>query len=142
MSIAAYPYNMIQGPLVNPANGRHTNDGRNFLLSLFNRTGGSDGIGPMVTNGLIAQGTTQTSALQLGHDWNQIDNVAPGTGVQVPPLKPGNDITIFNNGNNPLNVYPFGGAAIDSHGINAPMVLAAGQKLNLQCWTTTQLRST
>lgn len=141
MSFQAFPYSFIQGPLVNPSNGRYTNDHRNFLLSLYNRTGGADGIGPTVTNGLIAQGNAQTNALLLGHDWNQVDTVPLGTGVQVPPLKPGNDITIFNNGQKTLNVYPMGGAAIDSGAVNAPMALAPGQKLTLQSWTPTQLRS-
>ena len=141
MSFQAFPYRFIKGPLVHPDTGLHTADGLQFNLSLFNRTGGSDCIAPTVTPGLIAQCNSQTSALLLGHDWNQIDAVPIGTGVQIPPMKPGLDITVFNNGQNPLNVYPFGGAAINNGAINAPSVLAPGQMLKLQCWTTTQLRT-
>lgn len=141
MSFQGFPYKFPQGPLVNPASGMHTTDGRNFQLSLFNRTGGSNGIGPNVNTGLIAQGNRQTNALQLGADWNQVDSAAAGTGVQLPMMKPGNDITVVNNTGNSLTVYPFGGAQIDNGAINEPVTLAPGEQRYFQTWTTTQVRT-
>jgi hypothetical protein len=140
MSIFAYPRNFPQGTIIDPKGVPNT-DGKYLLLSLFNRTGGNDGIVPVVQTGLIAQGAAQTTALLLAGDWNEVDTVAPGTGVQMPSMKPGNDITVLNNGANPLNLYPFGGAGIDGGAINAPISIPVGQLRYLQCWTTTAMRT-
>jgi hypothetical protein len=141
MSFQAFPYTFPTGTFIDTNTGRPTQDWWRFLLSLFNRTGAGDGIGPHVSGALTAQGGSQTTALTLGSDWNNVQNVPAGTGVVIPPLKPGLDIWVFNGAAASVNVYPFSGAAIDQLGLNAPFVLAQNRLRCFQCWTTTQLFS-
>src|SRR5258707_6655155 len=64
-------------PLVDKG-GLAAQDGRFLWLAFFNRTGGADGIIPIVSGTplspnkqlLVAAGTTQANALPLSHDWN------------------------------------------------------------------------
>jgi hypothetical protein len=59
----------------------------------------------------------------------------------MPAMKPGNDIYVFNGGNQTLNVFPFNGAKIDALGINASFALSAGALGYWQVWGTTQIRT-
>ena len=145
MSSQAYPQNftLAQQPLVDPKTGVVTQNGRIFLLALWNRTGGASGIETnlSLSGPLTATGASQANALTLTNDWNNVATVAGGTGVIIGALKPLQDITVFNSGANPLNVYPPTGAAIDALGSNAPYVLAPGKLRLFQFWSTSQLRS-
>jgi hypothetical protein len=115
--------------------------GRKMIEALWNRTGGGDGIIPSIGTGLIATGNSQLTALALTNDWNEVDTVAAGTGVQIPQLSPGQVIAIFNGGVNPLSVYPFGGGIIDALSVNAAYALAATKLQIFWLWSFTQLRS-
>src|SRR5215475_6029365 len=79
-----------------------------LIQSLWNRTGAGDGIVPSIATGLTAAGNSQLTALALTDDWNEVDTVAGGTGVQIPQLSPGQMIAVFNGGANALAIYPFG----------------------------------
>jgi hypothetical protein len=59
-------------------------------------------------NSLIAAGSAQSSATQLppGYALYEIDTVASGTGVALPPCAQGTSISLYNNGANSLQVYP------------------------------------
>lgn len=131
-------------PLVNTDNGHPFRDGIDFLLALFNRTGGGTGIVNQVTpNAIQAAGSTIDDAASLTHDWNDVTTAAGGQGVQLPQgLQPGTDVTVANSGNHNLNVYPPDGASqIDANGAGAALVVAPGTKKTIQCWTITQFRS-
>lgn len=142
MSFQAFHNNFPQMPLVDPKTGLMTKDGRLLLTTMWQRTGGGTGIVPIVNGALTAAGTTQQNALGLTGDWNNVETVASGTGVVMPTLKPGNDITVRNSGSNPLNVYPFPGSQINANAINAPHVVAPGVAVTYQCWSTTQVHTT
>jgi hypothetical protein len=147
MNLALFPNPLpaSQDPVVNPATGAMSLvSGRNFFQALWSRTGGGDGIIPSIGAGLTAIGNSQTTALVLKDDWNEVDTVGlatPAPGVQIPPLSPGQVIAIFNGGVNPLNIYPFGGGQIDALGINAAYPLAATKLQIFWVWSLTQLRS-
>jgi hypothetical protein len=69
--------------------------------------------------GVTAAGSTQGTATQLTAAQVQVSTVALNTGVRLPPSQPGLQITIVNNGANPLTVYgsgadTIGGAASSS----------------------------
>lgn len=146
MSIQAFGFNFdVQRTLVDKS-GVPTRDGRDFLLSLFNRTGAGTGIVPKMglsatNNPLVATGSVLADSLQLTADWNLVGTVGAGTGVQILPLKPGNDIQVYNAGANNLNVYPPGGSQIDALAINQAFVLAPNKLRIFECWTLTQLYS-
>ena len=141
MSIQSFGYNFVPTKQLVNSSGIPFNDGRDYLLSLFNRTGGGTGIVPKVSGLFVATGNVLANSLQLTSDWNWVGTTAAGTGVQIPNLKPGNDIQVYNGGANALNVYPFGGASIDAGAINAPYVLASGKLRIFECWTLAQLFS-
>lgn len=106
-----------------------------LLLQLWNRTGQGTGIVPVVDAGLVASGTTLADALSLVADWNSFGTVAAGTGCKILPLKPGNDIQVFNAGANSISIYPPTGAdQIDALGAGQPFVLAAGKLRVFECW--------
>lgn len=129
--------------LIDLRSGIPVDDGRDFLLALFNRTGAGTGIVPKVSDPLVAAGATIIDALGLTGDWNLVATVAAGSGVQILPLKPGNDIQVYNAGLNNLSVYPPpNGSAIDALGVAAPYVLVPGKLRIFQCWSLTQFYST
>jgi hypothetical protein len=132
---------MVTGgnPFVNQQSGNLTPNSYKFELALFNRTGAGTGIVPVVQTGLVAQGNGQSNALLLAADWNRVDTVTSGSGVVMPTLQPGNDISVWNNGGNNLEVYPFSGAAINGGTVNAGVSLTPGQLAYFQCWTTTNV---
>lgn len=136
MSIQAYSYQFRQNTkLVDPKTGIPTQDGIDLLLALYNRTGKGTGIIPVVSPHLAAAGNSQATALALSNDWNYIGTTPGGSGVVLLPLKPGNDMEVFNGGGSPLNIYPASGYQIDALAVNAPYVLNAGKLRIFQCWT-------
>ena len=58
--------------------------------------------------GLTAAGTNQATSLQLpaGIALVQVDTAASGTGVALPTCVAGTELSIYNNGANPLAIYP------------------------------------
>jgi hypothetical protein len=108
-------------------------DGLYLVLALFNRLGGGSG-GANVRVGVVAAGNSQASAFLLTGDWNYVENVAPATGVAIPPIPVGADCIVFNAGANSLSVYPSlvpagqgGPVQIDALGANVAYGLAAGK---------------
>jgi hypothetical protein len=142
MSFQAFQQNFPQTAFVNPQTGHLTTDGRLLLTTMHQRQGGGTGIIPVVKQALAATGATQADAHTLTADWNDVQTVPTGSGVAIPTMKPGNDITIRNSGANALNVYPFSGAQIDTHAVNAPISMPPNTTMTLRCWSTTLLRST
>lgn len=120
---------------IDPQTGVLTKTGQYLFLQLWNRTGKGTGIVPIVGNNLVASGASLGGALQLVNDWNLVGTVGAGTGVAILPLKPGNDIQVFNGGLNALNIYPPTSAdSIDSLGPGNPYSLIP-QKLRIfECW--------
>lgn len=60
---------------------------------------------------ISAAGTTQATATALTAALNNVTTVASGTGVNLPASSAGLQITVQNNGANPLTVYPAQGAS-------------------------------
>ena len=109
--------------------GAMSNPGMAFFRALWNRTGQLNRSLYSAANTLSSTGTTQTDALALINDWNNVTTVAPGTGVILPALTTGQMVWVFNN--DPaqnLNVYPPIGASITyqsvTTAVNAPISLA------------------
>lgn len=98
--------------------------------------------GTTVATGLVAAGATQATALVLEVGWNEVDTVPLNTGVMIPPLGVGLASTVFNEGANPLKVYPPVGGQIDALGVNVAYSLAASKMQSLFQLTATQWRST
>jgi hypothetical protein len=116
--------------------------GRDFLKTLYDRTGGARGV-PSVQKKLTATGSTQVTALLLTGDWNDFGTVAPGAGCQIPKqFIQGSDVTIHNGGTNTLSIYPPPGWQIDALGVNAPYLLPAGKTQVLRGWDNLLIRST
>lgn len=59
-----------------------------------------------VANTLTATGTTNADALRLNAVHNRVTTTAAGTGVLLPPIEPGAEVTVMNSGANALLVYP------------------------------------
>jgi hypothetical protein len=141
MSFQSFQQNFPQTALSQPETGHLTKDGRLLHTTVWNRTGGGSGIPTVVKTALTAAGSGQGDALSLTADWNDVET-SSGNGVVMPPMKPGNDITVRNDGPNSLNVYPFPGAQINNLGVNAPFVLTPNMQMEFRVWTTTLIRST
>lgn len=137
MSIQAFGTDFPSGnqPFLDPATGLVDRTWRYVLLQLWNRTGQGTGIVPAVSEPLTATGATIADALALTNDWNYFNTVAAGTGCLLLPLKPGNDIQVFNGGANALNIYPPTALdQIDALGAGSPYVLNAGKLRIFECW--------
>lgn len=143
MSIQGFPYQYRPAAkIIDPQTGALLGDGIGLILALINRTGKGTGIVPIVSAPLVAAGVSIADALTLVNDWNYVATTAAGSGVGILPLKPGNDIEVWNAGANNLNVYPPSAAAqIDALGVGSPFVLAPGKLRAFQCWTINQFLS-
>lgn len=84
-----------------PVNGYQTPDGT-WLLGL------SGGQNYTYQYGITAAGTNQATATPLpaGIYLLEADTVAASTGVNLPTCVPGTQIILYNNGANPLAVFP------------------------------------
>lgn len=129
-----------QSPFVDPSTGVLSNDGIQYLLSLLNAAASTQAIAT-IEQGLVAKGTNQATALQLNAQWNEVDTVAAGTGVLLSNYGAGQSQVVFNEGANPLNVYPAPGAQINAMAANAPFVLAVGTRGTFEFISATQIRS-
>lgn len=85
-----------------------------------------------VANTLTATGSTQATALPLGADINNVTTVTASTGVILPAMNPGDEITTHNGGANALALYPPVGASINALGANAAYSIATATPL---CFT-------
>jgi hypothetical protein len=121
--------------------GKFTQLGRFFMLALFNRTGGNTGVALTVGEGLTAAGSSQTDALALADDINEIITADSGTGVGLFAMQPGMLQIVFNGGSNALSVYPASGYAIDALAADAAYSLPASKTQIFICYGQTQIRT-
>lgn len=128
-----------QEPFVNPGLTL-SYSGYQYLLSLLAAAASSQATATTAL-GLVATGTNQATALQLGAQWNEVDTVAMGTGVLLSPYQVGQSQTVFNGGANALLVYPPPGFQIDALGDNAAFALAPGARIAFETWSDNQIRS-
>lgn len=91
-------------------------------------------------SGLTATGSSQTDALQLSSDVNEVTTTAASTGVKLPAnLSTGDSILIYNIGANTLSVYPPTGESINALAANAAYSMATAKvgiltKVNATRW--------
>ena len=87
-------------------------------------------ITPSLQTGLTALGSTQSTAFPLtNNSWHEFTTVASGTGAILPTGMAPSEIRVFNNGANPLRIYPPVGGTINAGTANLPVSLAAGNGL-------------
>jgi hypothetical protein len=84
-----------------PTNGPQLIDGT-FVNGI------TQGSNQVYQSGLVAAGSAQATALQLGNliAVYEVDTTAASTGVALPAALAGSEISIYNNGANTLTVYP------------------------------------
>ena len=88
-----------------------------------------------LSTGLTALGTTQGTALALSANHNLVTTAAVGTGVVLPAITnppglgvtAGDEITIYNNGANTLNVFPPLGSTIGLAAVNVAVLIVSGK---------------
>lgn len=94
------------------------------------------GVAPLVaqmingtaSDGLVATGSTQGTALLCPSDVNVFTTVAASTGAQLQNNPaPGDEVIVANLGANTLSVYPALGGAIQTGAANAAFSVAAGK---------------
>lgn len=129
-----------QSPFVDPKTGILSYDGYQYLLSLLSAAA-SDQATASVDTGLVATGTNQATALQLTAQWNEVDTIAPNTGVLLSAYNAGQSQTVFNQGANALLVYPAPGSQIDALGENVAFSLGSGLRATFDFTTADQIRS-
>ncbi len=93
-------------------------------------------------NTISAAGTDQSTATALTHAINNITIVASGTGVKLPVIAAGNQVTVYNNGANDLQVYSDNTATINGGSGATGISMAAGTSLafdaiSSSAWLTT-----
>lgn len=71
------------------------------------------GTGTFAT-GISAAGSDNTDATPLVADFNVVTTAESGTGVILPDVEVGSDITVVNGGANALLVYPNSGAQLNN----------------------------
>jgi len=84
-----------------PQNGYELMQGR-YILGI------AGGVNYSFQSGISAAGTNQATSTPLNGVTRlmETDTVGSGTGVSLPPAIAGTAISIYNNGLNPLTVYP------------------------------------
>lgn len=129
-----------QSPFVNQATGFLSNDGYLYLLGIINQLQNAVPTSSIAT-GLEAQGTTQSTALQLTSQWNEITSAIGGgtNGVLLDAFQPGQAQSVFNNSGVTINVYPPPGAKINSLGVNVAYSLTNGSRQTFQFLQVTQI---
>ena len=76
--------------------------------------------------GLTAAGTTQGTAFRLTSTTDQFATVGAGTGAILGVIPIGEAISVYNDGNYALTVYPQPGGQIGNNAINAGVSIATG----------------
>lgn len=82
--------------------------------------GFSNGLATFIpTDAISAAGTSQATGTQLTALINTVATAAANTGVNLPASAAGLEVTVINNGANPLQVYPLIGATDTINGVAA-----------------------
>jgi hypothetical protein len=94
--------------------------------------------------GVAAAGTTITDATQLLFQHTVVSTVGAGQGCKLPLVRfAGMEMTVWNDGANPLLLYPASVAnKIDGAGVGNPITIAAGDKATLKSVDSTTWRTT
>ena len=88
-----------------------------------------------VLTGQTAIGTTQGTAFAVFQNYTHFSTVALNTGAVLPPVsataglatQQGDEFEVYNNGANPLAVYPPVGGAIGTIAANTALAVPAGK---------------
>jgi hypothetical protein len=136
LTLYPYPLPPAQTPLVTPSTGTLSIDGRQLLLALLNRTGGSSGA-PSVGVGLVVG----AAPFNIVNDWSEFDTVASGGVAVIPELTVGAEIIVFNGGLNSLAVTPQSDTQIDALGLGVGYALASLKMQVFRCFAPQQIRS-
>ena len=110
-----------------------------FFYGLYTRSAAT--IPYLVATTITAAGTTQADATQLDSEWNEVSTTPLNSGVVLNPLGAGFNSIVFNQGANPLKIYPPLGCAIDALGANNPYTLAAAGTRDFYQLSATEFRS-
>lgn len=137
LTLYPYPLPPAQTPLVTPDSGAASLIGRQLLLALLNRTGGSSGA-PSVGVGLVVG----AAAFNIVNDWNEFDTVPVGGIAIIPVLNVGAEIVVFNGDAPSLSIQPQSNMKIDALGLGVGYVLTSLKMQIFKCWAPTQIRST
>ena len=86
-----------------------------------------------VAAALTAAGNSQATALALVDDVNIVTTTAASSGVIVPTMLAGDNITISNFGANALAVYPPVGGKLSNAATNTATSLAANKSMKVYC---------
>lgn len=93
-----------------------------------------------VATSVSAAGTTQGGATELTAADSEVTTVGSGSGVALSSkLAPGDEVSVFNAGANPLKVYPPSGMKINALTANAAMLLATNTGVYFKCVSTTRV---
>lgn len=114
--------------------------GYQYLLSLL-AAAAADQATSTVAAGLTATGLNQATALQLSSQWNEVDTAPSGSGVLLSAYSDGQSQVVFNEGTNPLLVYPPPGAQINALAENVAFSLSAGSRATFDFISSTQIRT-
>lgn len=95
-----------------------------------------------VSSTLTAAGTSQTDALLLVSDINEVTSTGASSGVLLQPAVKGDEIFIYNIGGNTLSVYPPVGDSINAVATNGAYTMADAKscfftKVSNTRWSTT-----
>ena len=90
--------------------------------------------------GLTATGTTQSDALELIAQYNEVTTTASGTGVVLyAALAQGDSQAVYNAGANPLTVYPPSNMKINQLATNAGMLVPKNTTCNFKWVSSTRI---
>ena len=130
-----------QTPFVDPKTGTLSNDGYQYFMALLNTLASAIPTASLAL-GLIAQGSGQSTALQLTSPLSVITSVVAGNGVLLSAYNPGQSQTVFNQSGSPINIFPPPGFAIDALAVNVPYSLTSGKMQIFNFESATQILST
>jgi hypothetical protein len=136
LTIYPYPLPPAQTPLVDPQTGALSLNGRQLLLALLNRTGGSSGA-PSVGVGLVVGATP----FNIVNDWSEFDTVPSGGIAIIPELTVGAEIIVFNGGVADLHITPQPDTQIDALGLGGAYSLTNLKMQVFRCFAPQQIRS-
>lgn len=93
-----------------------------------------------IGTGIVALGTTQTTAQQLFYQTSDVGTVTAGSGVVMNALiQPGMQQAVFNSGANALKVYPPSGMQINALPTNQAISLPVNTGVILTCVSSTRI---
>lgn len=86
-----------------------------------------------VGSNVVALGTNQATATPLGSSLAYLTAAAAGTGIKLPPAEMGNDVWLFNNSGQTINIYPFELSGTTFNAASPTLTIANGKGMLLKC---------